>query len=83
MLWPTAPGSQFCDPQFNLERSHRRHHFAYYRSIEVDLSRISAFVDDDKALVRIIPAGLTFAKAKPDLRREEDPRFGDFSRCSC
>jgi len=27
--------------------------------------------------------GLTFAKAKPDLRREEDPRFGDFSRCSC
>ena len=27
--------------------------------------------------------GLTFAKAKPDLCREEDPRFGDFSRCSC
>jgi CRP-like cAMP-binding protein len=27
--------------------------------------------------------GLTFAKAEPDLRREEDPRFGDFSRCSC
>ena len=27
--------------------------------------------------------GLTFAKAKRDLRREEDPRFGDFSQRSC
>jgi hypothetical protein len=27
--------------------------------------------------------GLIFGKAKPDLRREEEPRFGDFSRCSC
>ena len=26
---------------------------------------------------------LIFGKAKPDLRREEDLRFGDFSRCSC
>lgn len=26
---------------------------------------------------------LTFAKAKPELRREEDPRFEDFSRRSC
>jgi FCD domain-containing protein len=27
--------------------------------------------------------GLIFGKAKPDLRREEDPRFGDFFRRSC
>ena len=27
--------------------------------------------------------GLIFGKAKRDLRREEDPRFGDFFRSSC
>jgi hypothetical protein len=27
--------------------------------------------------------GLIFGKAKRDLRREEDPRFEDFSRRSC
>jgi hypothetical protein len=27
--------------------------------------------------------GLIFGKAKRDLRREEDPRYGDFSRRSC
>ena len=52
MQWPTARVPNFAIR--NLERSHRRHYFAYYRSIEVDLNRISAFVDDDKALVRII-----------------------------
>jgi hypothetical protein len=31
----------------------------------------------------LIFTGLIFEKAKPDLRREEEPRFGDFSRRSC
>ena len=31
----------------------------------------------------VIFTSLIFEKAMPDLRKEEEPRFGDFSRRSC